>query len=169
MSTVEQMTKSDGYQERGVGKPRRYSKTTKGGRILKYGVSAVVGDGKGYIGFGKRSAREVAVAMPKALDRARRDMLYVQLHEGTIYHRVEATYSATKVVILPAKNTGIIAGGPMRAIFEVIGIKHIVSKIIGSRNPTNVVRATLKALEKVTTPEAMKEKRRSRLNHNGDK
>jgi small subunit ribosomal protein S5 len=166
MSAVEPITKSDGYQERAVGKPRRYSKTTKGGRILKYGVSVVVGDGEGGVGFGKRSAREVAVAMPKALERARRDMLHIQLHDGTIYHRVEATYGATKVIILPAKSTGIIAGGPMRAVFEVIGIKHIVSKIIGSRNPVNVLRATLKALEQINTPEAMREKRKKQPAHN---
>jgi small subunit ribosomal protein S5 len=168
MSTVEQVTKSDGYQERGVGRPRRYSKTTKGGRILKYGVAVVVGDGKGHVGFGKRSAKEVAIAMPKALEKARRDMSYIELKEGTVYHRVEATYGATKVIILPARNTGIIAGGPMRAVFEVIGVKHVVAKIIGSRNPTNVVRATLKALESIVPPQMMKEKLKSRLKYDND-
>jgi small subunit ribosomal protein S5 len=156
---TDQITKSDGFQEEIV-QTTRVSSTAKGGRKFKLRVAAAVGDSKGHIGFANRSAKEVSIAMPKALERARRDMLYVELNNDTIYHRVAAKYGATKVVILPAKSTGIIAGGPMRAIFEVIGIKHVVAKIIGSRNPINVVRATLKALSKLSTPESVKLKRR---------
>lgn len=160
---VDQLTKSDGLQEKLI-VARRHAKVTKGGRLFSFAACVVVGDGKGRIGFGKASAREVSVAMPKALEKARRNMLDVELIDDTVWHRVEGIHGATKVIILPARSTGIIAGGPMRAIFEVIGIKHIVSKIIGSRNPINVIRATLKALEKVNTPDAIKEKRKKNYN-----
>jgi len=150
---------SDGIQEKLIS-ARRYSLMKKGGRVLSFGVSVVVGDGKGNVGFSQRSAREVSIAMPKALERARRNMLYVELNNGTVYHRLEAEYRATKVIILPAKSTGIIAGGPIRAIFEVVGIKHGVAKILGSRNPINVIKATLKAFSQSKTPQFMKEKRR---------
>lgn len=160
---VDQLTKSDGLQEKPIA-TRRHAKVTKGGRLFSFAVCGVVGDGKGRIGFGKASAREVSIAMPKAFEKARRNMLEVELIDDTIWHRVEGIHGATKVIILPARSTGIIAGGPMRAIFEVIGIKHIVSKIIGSRNPINVIRATLKALEKVNTPDAIKEKRKKNYN-----
>ncbi len=158
---VEQTTKSDGLQEKLI-VARRHAKVTKGGRLFSFSACVVVGDGKGQIGFSKSSAKEISVAMPKALEKARRNMLYIELVDGTVYHRVTATYGATKVIILPAKSTGIIAGGPMRPLFEVIGIKHIVAKILGSRNPINVVRATLKALEQVTTPQNIRAKRRKK-------
>lgn len=154
----EQSTKTDGLQEKLI-TARRHAKVTKGGRLFSFAACVVIGDGKGHVGFSKRSAREVAIAMPKALEKARRDMLYVEIHNDTIYHRVEASYCATKVIILPAKDTGIVAGGPMRAIFAVAGIKHVVAKIIGSRNPINVIRATLKALKKITAAEVIAEKR----------
>jgi len=154
----EQTTKNDGLQDRLIS-AKRHAKVTKGGRLFSFATCVVVGDGKGYIGFSKRSAREISIAMPKALEKARRSMLYVEMNNGTIYHRVEASYGATKVVILPTQDTGIIAGGAMRAIFEVVGIKNVVAKIIGSRNSINVIRATLKALQKVNSPEAIAEKR----------
>jgi small subunit ribosomal protein S5 len=155
---VDQVTKSDGLQEKLI-TARRHAKVTKGGRLFSFATCVVVGDGKGHIGFGKASAREVSLAMPKALEKARRNMLYVELKNDTVLHRVEARYGATKVIILPAKSTGIIAGGPMRAMFEVIGIKHGVAKIIGSRNPINVIHATLAALKEIKSLEAIKEKR----------
>jgi small subunit ribosomal protein S5 len=163
----EQSTKGDGLQEKLIFS-KRHSKTTTGGRTFSYvagaAVGAVVDDGKGcIIGFGKQSAREVAVAMPKALEKARRNRLYVALNNNTIHHQVEATYGATKVIIFPAEETGVIAGGAMRAIFAVAGIKNVVAKIIGSRNPVNVVQATFKALKKISTPESIAEKRGKKL------
>ncbi len=119
-----------------------------------------MGDGKGRIGFSKRPAREVSVAMQKALEKARRDMLHVELNNHTVFHPLIGRHGATKVIILPAiEGTGIIAGGPMRAIFEVLGIKNVIAKIIGSSNRINVVRATLKALAGMSTPEMVADKR----------
>lgn len=155
----DQTTKSDGLQEKLIS-ARRHAKVTKGGRVFSFAACVVVGDGKGHVGFSKRSAREVSIAMPKALEKARRNMLYIEINDHSVYHRVEASYGATKVIILPARaGTGIIAGGPLRPLFEVAGLKNIVAKIIGSRNAINVIRAALKALQKVTTPEAIVEKR----------
>lgn len=154
-----EQTTSDGNLERLI-KSGRHASVKEGGRDFKYSACVVVGDGKGRIGFSKRSAREISIAMPKALERARRNMLHINIHKDTIYHRVEATYGATKVIILPARNTGIIAGQSMRPIFEVLGIKHVVAKIIGSRNAINVLRATLQALEQINTPEGIKAKKK---------
>lgn len=157
--SFDQSTKSDGLQEKLIA-VNRHAKVVKGGRIFSFAAGVVVGDGKGRIGFSKRPAREVSVAMQKALEKARRDMLYIELNNGTLYHAVEASHGATKVRMLPAgKGTGIIAGGPMRAICEVSGITDVIGKIIGSSNRTNVVRATLKALKSMTTPEMIAEKR----------
>lgn len=157
--SFDQSTKSDGILEKLVSL-ERHAKVVKGGRIFSFAAGVVVGDGKGRIGFSKRPAREVSVAMQKALEKARRDMLYIELNDGTLYHKIEASHGATKVRLLPAgKGTGIIAGGPMRAICEVVGITDVIAKIIGSSNRINVVRATLKALSKMTSPEMIAEKR----------
>lgn len=151
-------TKSDGLQEKLIS-AKRHAKVTKGGRLFSFSTCVVVGDGKGHVGFSKRSGREIATAMPKALEKARQGMLYIETTNGTVHHRVEATYGATKVIILPGVGTGIKAGRTMRAIFKVLGFKNIVGKIIGSRNHNTVIRATLKALKQVNTPEALAEKR----------
>ncbi|OIZ94064.1 30S ribosomal protein S5 [Candidatus Rickettsiella isopodorum] len=157
--SFDQSTKSDGLQEKLIA-VNRHAKVVKGGRIFSFAAGVVVGDGKGRIGFSKRPAREVSVAMQKALEKARRDMLYVELNNHTIYHPLIGRHGATKVIILPAvEGTGIIAGGPMRAIFEVLGIKNVIAKIIGSSNRINVVRATLKALSSMSTPEMIADKR----------
>ncbi|MES2141508.1 MAG: 30S ribosomal protein S5 [Pseudomonadota bacterium] len=157
--SFDQSTKSDGLQEKLIA-VNRHAKVVKGGRIFSFAAGVVVGDGKGRIGFSKRPAREVSVAMQKALEKARRNMLYVELNNGTLFHAVEASHGATTVRMLPAgKGTGIIAGGPMRAICEVLGITDVIAKIIGSSNRTNVVRATLKALKSMTTPEMIADKR----------
>ncbi len=157
--SFDQATKSDGLKEKLVAVDR-HAKVVKSGRLFSFAVSVVVGDGKGWIGFSKCPAREVSVAMQKALEKARRDMLYIELNNGTLHHKVEASHGATKVRLLPAsRGTGIIAGGPMRAICEVIGIKDVTAKIIGSSNRINVVRATLKALKSITTPEMIADKR----------
>lgn len=157
--SFDQTTKSDGLQEKLVA-VNRHAKVVKGGRVFSFAACVVVGDGKGRVGFSKRPAREVSVAMQKALEKARRDMLHIELNNHTVFHKIEARHGATKVIILPAvEGTGIIAGGPMRAIFEVVGIKNVIAKIIGSSNRINVVRATLKALYQMTTPEMIAEKR----------
>ena len=155
----DQSTKSDGIVEKSI-EVVRNAKTVKGGRIFSFSASVVVGDGKGRIGFSKCPAREVVVAMQKALEKARKDMLYIELNDGTLFHKLEADHGATKVRLLPAsKGTGIIAGGPIRAICKVLGVKDVIAKIIGSPNRTNVVYATLKALASMTTPEMIAEKR----------
>lgn len=157
--SFDQSTKSDGLQEKLIA-VNRHAKVVKGGRIFSFAAGVVVGDGKGRIGFSKKSAREVSIAMQKALEKARRDMLHIELNNQTVHYKLEGRYGATKVIILPAvEGTGIIAGGPMRAIFEVVGMKNVIAKIIGSSNRINVVRATLKALSNMSTPEMIADKR----------
>ena len=120
----------------------------------------VVGDGDGGIGMGKGKAREVPVAVQKAMDEARRKMKRVSLKEGTLHHTVVGRHGAAKVLMQPAPaGTGIIAGGPMRAVFEVMGVTDIICKCLGSTNPYNVVRATLNGLNAVNTPSEIAAKR----------
>jgi small subunit ribosomal protein S5 len=132
----------------------------KGGRIFSFTALVVVGDGHGRIGIGLGSAREVPVAIQKSLENARRNMVRVDLNGTTLYHEIFVRYGATKIFMKPAsEGTGIIAGGGMRAVFEVLGVKNVLAKTIGSSNPVNVVKATLKGLQKMTSPEAIAEKR----------
>jgi small subunit ribosomal protein S5 len=120
----------------------------------------VVGDGDGRIGMGKGKSREVPVAVQKAMDEARRKMVRVSLRNGTLQHPVTGRHGAARVYIAPAaEGTGIIAGGPMRAIFEVMGVSNVVAKSHGSSNPYNMVRATMDALNKSTTPAEIAAKR----------
>lgn len=157
--SFDQTTKSDGLQEKLIG-VNRHAKVVKGGRLFSFAAGVVVGDGKGRIGFSNCPARDVSVAMEKASRKARRGMFHFELNNHTVYHKVEGYHGATKVIILPAsEGTGIIAGGPMRAIFEVVGIKNVIAKIIGSSNRINVIRATFNALSKMTTPEMIADKR----------
>lgn len=138
----------------------RVTKVVKGGRILGFAALTVVGDGDGSVGMGKGKSREVPVAVQKAMDEARKRMIRVKLKNGTIYHPVVGTHGAAKVYMQPApEGTGIIAGGPMRAIFEVMGMTNILAKCIGSTNPYNVVRATLNALSNMNTPAYIAAKR----------
>jgi small subunit ribosomal protein S5 len=130
----------------------RVTKVVKGGRILGFAALTVVGDGDGRIGMGKGKAREVPVAVQKAMEAARRGMFKVALKNGSIHHNVEGEHGASRVLMAPAPaGTGIIAGGPMRAVFEVMGVTDIVAKSHGSTNPYNMVRATLDALKRSTT------------------
>jgi len=139
---------------------RRTAKVVKGGRIFSFAAVVVIGDGKGRIGFGMGKSREVPTAIQKAMDKGRRNMVRVSLKNNTIQHPLRSRYGATKIVMLPAsEGTGIIAGGAVRAVCEVIGIRDILAKSIGSRNPINVVRATLKALTDMTTFEHVAAKR----------
>jgi small subunit ribosomal protein S5 len=144
---------SDGLQEKLV-TVNRVAKVVKGGRQFGFTALTVVGDGEGKVGIGYGKAREVPLAIQKAMEKARRDMVKVSLDEGTLHYPVTARYGAAKVFMKPAsEGTGIIAGGAMRAIFEVVGVKNVLAKCIGSRNPINVVRATLKGLAEISSPE----------------
>jgi small subunit ribosomal protein S5 len=151
--------RDDGLKEKMIA-VNRVTKVVKGGRILGFAALTVVGDGDGRIGMGKGKAREVPVAVQKAMEAARRNMVKVSLRNGTIHHNVEGEHGSAKVLIAPAKQgDGIIAGGPMRAVFEVMGVTDIVAKSHGSTNPYNMVRATLKALTTSTTPAEVAAKR----------
>tara|TARA_B100000686_G_scaffold319233_1_gene369780 strand:- start:1014 stop:1553 length:540 start_codon:yes stop_codon:yes gene_type:complete len=151
--------RGDGLKEKMVA-INRVTKVVKGGRILGFAVLAVVGNGDGSVGMGKGKSREVPVAVQKAMDEARRKMVKVSLKNGTLQHSVIGTHGAAKVYMQPAsEGTGIIAGGPMRAIFEVLGVHDITAKCIGSTNPYNVVRATLQGLESMNTPAEVAAKR----------
>lgn len=138
----------------------RVTKVVKGGRILGFAALTVVGDGDGGVGMGKGKSREVPVAVQKAMDEARRSMIKVKLRNGTIQHPIIGKHGSARVYMQPApEGTGIIAGGPMRAIFEVMGMHNILAKCIGSTNPYNVVRATLQGLYSMNTPSAIAAKR----------
>jgi len=151
--------RDDGMKEKMIA-VNRVTKVVKGGRILGFAALTVVGDGDGRIAMGKGKSREVPVAVQKAMEYARRHLSKIPLKDGTIHHTVEGRHGAAKVFISPAGDgTGIIAGGPMRAVFEVIGIRNIVAKSHGSSNPYNMVRATLNALESLSTPSEIAAKR----------
>jgi len=157
--SFDQTTKSDGLQERLVS-VNRVAKVVKGGRKFSFSALVVVGDQAGKIGVGKAKAKEVSIAIEKAKERARRNMIRIQLHGTTIQHQVISEHGATKIFMRPApEGTGIIAGGAMRAVFEVLGVHNITAKTIGSSNPTNVVWATLNGLTKMQSPELIALKR----------
>ena len=125
----------DGLREKMIA-VNRVTKVVKGGRIMSFAALTVVGDGDGAIGMGKGKAREVPLAVQKAMDEAKKGMLKVNLNNGTLFHAVTGKHGAAKVFIQPAsEGTGIIAGGAMRAIFEVMGVTDVLAKCIGSANP----------------------------------
>ncbi|MEO8543135.1 MAG: 30S ribosomal protein S5 [Betaproteobacteria bacterium] len=149
----------DGLREKMIA-INRVTKVVKGGRILGFAALTVVGDGDGRVGMGKGKSKEVPAAVQKAMEEARRNMVKVTLKNGTLQHRVSGHHGAANVIMMPApKGTGIIAGGPMRAVFEVVGITDVVAKSHGSSNPYNMVRATLDALRVSTTPAEVAAKR----------
>ena len=151
--------RDDGLKEKMIA-VNRVTKVVKGGRILGFAALTVVGDGDGRIGMGKGKAREVPVAVQKAMDEARRKMIKVTLKGSTLRHTVYGRHGAASVFLAPAPDgTGIIAGGPMRAIFEVMGVGNVVAKSHGSTNPYNMVRATLNALQNMNTPSEIAAKR----------
>jgi small subunit ribosomal protein S5 len=159
MAKAELEQQTDGLREKMIS-VNRVTKVVKGGRIMSFAALSVVGDGDGAVGMGKGKAREVPVAVQKAMDEARRNMIKVSLNNGTLYHSVVGTHGAAKVFMQPAsEGTGIIAGGAMRAIFEVMGVTNVLAKCIGSTNPYNVVRATLKGLQATSTPAEVAAKR----------
>ena len=132
----------------------RVSKTVKGGKRFGFAALVVVGDQKGRVGFGKGKAKEVPEAIRKATEQAKRQMIRVPLREGrTLHHDMYGRWGAGKVTMRTApEGTGIIAGGPMRAVFEMLGVKDVVSKSLGSQNPYNMIRATLDGLKKEQSP-----------------
>jgi len=149
----------DGLKEKMIA-VNRVTKVVKGGRIMGFAALAVVGDGDGRIGMGKGKSKEVPVAVQKAMEEARRKMIKVSLKNGTLHHTVHGRHGASSVMMIPAKDgTGVIAGGPMRAIFEVMGVTNVVAKSNGSTNPYNMVRATLDGLAKMSTPSEIAAKR----------
>ncbi len=139
---------------------RRTTKVVKGGRDFSFAAVGVVGDGNCRVGYGRGKAKEVTIAIQKATDSARRNMKRVHLANGTIQHPIQASHGATTVIMFPgAEGSGIIAGGAMRDLFEVIGMRNISAKIIGSANPSNVLEATLKGLLEMESPESIARKR----------
>jgi small subunit ribosomal protein S5 len=161
-----QANKMQGGEERGDGLREkmvainRVTKVVKGGRVLGFAALTVVGDGDGRVGMGKGKAREVPVAVQKAMDEARRKMVKINLKEGTLHHAVIGKHGASRVYMQPAADgTGIIAGGPMRAVFEVMGVTNVLAKCLGSTNPYNIVRATLNGLQAMNTPSEIAAKR----------
>lgn len=159
MAGFEQNQSSDELQEKLIA-VNRVAKTVKGGRIFSFTALTVVGDGKGNVGFGRGKAREVPAAIQKAMQSARKNMRKVSLKGGTLYFPATASHGASKIYMQPAsEGTGIIAGGAMRAVFEVVGVTDVLAKCIGSSNPINVVRATIKGLTDISSPEHMAAKR----------
>lgn len=159
MAKVETEERGDGLREKMIG-VNRVTKVVKGGRIMAFAALTVVGDGNGAVGMGKGKAREVPVAVQKAMEKARRNMVKVSLKNGTLHHAVVGEHGAAKVYMQPASaGTGIIAGGPMRAVFEVMGVHDVLAKCIGSTNPYNIVRATLKGLAAMSSPAEIAAKR----------
>jgi small subunit ribosomal protein S5 len=139
----------------------RVAKVVKGGRRFAFAALVVVGDQKGRVGYGAGKAREVPEAIRKATERAKRGMIRVPMKEGrTLHHDIEGRYGAGKVVLRTAvAGTGIIAGGPLRAVFETLGIGDVVAKSLGSRNPHNMVKATFAALERCASPRSVANRR----------
>lgn len=138
----------------------RVAKVVKGGRQFGFTALTVVGDGKGRVGMGKGKAREVPAAIQKSMERARKNMVSVPLKDDTLHYAITARHGAAKVYMQPAsQGTGIIAGGPMRAVFEVLGVRDVLAKCIGSPNPVNVIRATIKGLSGMADPKAIAGKR----------
>jgi small subunit ribosomal protein S5 len=155
----EYQNQTDGLREKMIN-VNRVTKVVKGGRIMSFAALAVVGDGDGAVGMGKGKAREVPLAVQKAMEEAKRGMIKVALNNGTLHHSVIGRHGAAKVLIQPAtEGTGIIAGGAMRAIFEVMGITDVTAKCIGSANAYNVVRATLNGLASTNSPASIAAKR----------
>lgn len=138
----------------------RVAKVVKGGRQFGFTALTVVGDGNGKVGFGYGKAREVPLAIQKAMDRARRDMKKITLNSGTLWHPINSRHGGSKVYMQPAsEGTGVIAGGAMRAVFEAVGVHNVLAKSVGSNNPINLVRATMKGLEHMSSPEHVAAKR----------
>jgi small subunit ribosomal protein S5 len=138
----------------------RTAKVVKGGRQFGFTALTVVGDGSGRVGFGFGKAREVPVAISKAMAQARKNLINVALRNDSLHYAVKGAHGATRVYMQPAsEGTGVIAGGGMRAVLECVGVRNVLAKSYGSRNPINVVRATMNALAQIRSPEEIAAKR----------
>ena len=138
----------------------RVAKVVKGGRIFGFTALTVVGDGNGRVGFGRGKSKEVPIAIQKAMENARRSMVEVELNNTALWYPIKAKHGSANVYMQPAsEGTGIIAGGAMRAVLELVGIKNVLAKCYGSTNPINVVRATINGLAKMESPDNVKERR----------
>ena len=150
---------TEGLQEKLV-QVNRVAKVVKGGRIFSFTALTVVGDGNGKVGFGRGKAREGPVAIQKAMEAARRNMVQVDIKGDTIQYPVKGVHGASKVYMQPAsEGTGVIAGGAMRSVLEIAGVHNVLAKCYGSTNPVNVVRATIKGLQSISSPEEVAAKR----------
>ena len=150
---------AEGLQEHLI-QVNRVAKVVKGGRIFGFTALVVVGDGDGRVGIGRGKAREVPVAVQKAMEDARRNLFQISINEGTLHYPIIGRHGAARVVMRPASDgTGIIAGGAMRAVFECAGVRNVLAKSYGSRNSINVVRATISALQNIHSPQQMAAKR----------
>ncbi|MEN8176481.1 MAG: 30S ribosomal protein S5 [Pseudomonadota bacterium] len=159
MSKFTAQPESDDLQEKLIA-VNRVSKTVKGGRQFGFSALSVVGDGNGRVGFGQGKAREVPIAIQKAMENARKHLTDVKLKGNTLQYPMMGRHGAARVYMQPAsQGTGIIAGGAMRAVFEVVGVHNVLAKCIGTNNPINVVRATLNALANMDDPESVAAKR----------
>ena len=159
MAVTESITGNEDLLEKLVA-VNRVAKVVKGGRVFGFTALTVVGDGNGKVGFGRGKAREVPIAIQKAMEKARQNMVPIPLNGDTLYYAVTAGHGAAKVYMQPAsEGTGIIAGGAMRAVFECAGIHNVLAKSIGSTNPINVVRTTVEGLQSMTSPEHIAAKR----------
>jgi small subunit ribosomal protein S5 len=159
MATAPAQDNSDGLQEKLVS-VRRVAKVVKGGRVFGFTALTVVGDGEGRVGYGVSKAREVPIAIQKSLEQARKNMNKVTLKDGTLQYSIMASTGAAKVYMQPAsEGTGIIAGGAMRAVFEVVGVSNVLAKCIGTNNPINVVRATINGLTEMRDAKQIATKR----------
>lgn len=142
----------------------RVAKTVKGGRIFGFTALTVVGDGKGRVGFGRGKAREVPLAIQKAIEAARRNMIDVDLQGSTLQYPIAAKHGASRVYMQPASDgTGVIAGGAMRAVLELAGVQNVLAKCYGSTNPVNVVRATFEGLRHMRSPDQVAARRGKRV------
>jgi small subunit ribosomal protein S5 len=159
MAVMDNRAGSDELREKLVN-VNRVAKVVKGGRQFGFTALTVVGDGKGRVGLGRGKAREVPVAIQKAMEDARKNLIKVPLKGETLHYAVTARHGAAKVYMQPASDgTGIIAGGPMRAVFEVLGVHNVLAKSMGTANPINVVRATINGLASIRAPEHIAAKR----------
>src|ERR1700736_3105460 len=159
MARPEKGQSGDGFVEK-LGAGERTAKGGKGGRQFGFTALTVVGDGSGRVGYGFGKAREVPVAISKAMAQARKNLINVSLRNDSLHYAIKGIHGATRVYMQPASDgTGVIAGGGMRAVLECAGVRNVLAKSYGSRNPINVVRATIKALGNIRSPDDIAEKR----------
>ncbi len=160
LDNQERVERTDGDLQEKLVQVNRVAKVVKGGRIFAFTALTVVGDGNGKVGFGRGKSREVPLAIQKAMEQAKRNMVTVQLDGNTLQYPVKGRHSGAQIYMQPAsEGTGIIAGGAMRAVLEMVGVKNVLAKCYGSTNPVNVVRATFNALAHMQSPEQVAAKR----------